>query len=59
MGEWSDAVEDGVICAGCHLPFADMSWHRPRMCEYCERAPRELDMRPGTKRNPLGRKKAT
>lgn len=25
MGDWSDAMEDGVICRGCALPMGDVS----------------------------------
>lgn len=25
MGDWSDAMEDGVICKGCALPMGNVS----------------------------------
>lgn len=33
MGEWSEAMEDGVICMGCASPLPP--GHGPRYCDYC------------------------
>ena len=58
MGEWSEAVEDGAVCASCFLPFdvKDMVLPEPRVCENCADEPSEHHLRPGTRHNPFGRR---
>ena len=37
MGEWSEAVNDGVVCKHCHLPLGGEPTGTPTLCENCER----------------------
>lgn len=33
MGDWSEAMEDGVICMGCAMPLG--SYGQPGYCPEC------------------------
>lgn len=35
MGDWSEAMEDGVICRGCAMPFGDSPGTADGYCELC------------------------
>lgn len=35
MGDWTDAMEDGVICSGCQLPLGRPTGE-PTFCESCK-----------------------
>jgi uncharacterized Zn finger protein (UPF0148 family) len=52
MGEWSEAMEDGVICRGCALPLAGPSGSG--YCPDCQakaRSAEEADS-PGNRADP-------
>jgi hypothetical protein len=37
MGNWSEAVNDGVICKKCFVPLPRRGLDGPTLCEECER----------------------
>jgi len=41
MGDWSDAMEDGVICSGCAAPMGPGSGQ----AGYCDSCQQEKDQR--------------
>lgn len=57
MGEWSEAIEDGVICAVCMLPLPS-GFNLPNtICDGCRDDPDQYagEAPLGSRSNPFGR----
>lgn len=56
MGEWSEAIEDGVLCAVCKLPLPTAFNLPNSVCDGCRDDPEPAGDAPlGSRNNPFGR----